>query len=356
MDPMTTNLSVENDPRWSAVLRRDPAFGDAFVYAVKSTGIYCRPTCAARRAKPEHVVFHATWKEAERAGFRPCRRCRPNEAASDAPLARLIAAACRRIADSDAPPSLETLAAAAKMSPSHFHRLFKSATGLTPRAYGAAHRAQRLRQGLADNERSVTDAIYAAGFNSSSRFYAASDAILGMTPGAFRKGGAGAAVAFATAECSLGKVLVARSDRGVCAILLGDDAKALAGELRQCFPQADLATGDAGFDALVAQVVAFVDAPRRGLDLPLDIRGTVFQQRVWQALRAIPAGETASYAEIARRIGAPRAARAVARACADNKIAVAVPCHRVTRGDGTLSGYRWGMARKRALLAKERED
>ncbi len=341
------------DPRWSAVAYRDAAFDGRFVYAVKTTGIYCRPTCPSRRPHLHNVAFYPTWREAEGAGFRACRRCRPNE--PGAPHSAVVAAACRSIAEADAPPSLDALAAAANMSRFHFHRVFKKATGLTPKAYAAAHRARRMREALAGAD-SVTQAIYEAGFNSAGRFYERSSEVLGMTPRAFRKGGLDVEITFAIGACSLGAILVARSKKGICAILLGDDPAALARDIRRLFPKAKLIGGDTEFEALVAQVVGFVDAPQQGFDLPLDIRGTAFQQRIWQALRKIPAGETASYAEIARRIGKPKAARAVARACAENLIAVAIPCHRVVRNDGTISGYRWGAARKRALLAKERGE
>jgi AraC family transcriptional regulator, regulatory protein of adaptative response / methylated-DNA-[protein]-cysteine methyltransferase len=321
---------------------------------VKTTGVYCRPGCPSRLPNPHNVGFYATCGQAERAGFRACRRCRPDEATHGVQHAASVAAACRTIANAEEPVRLDALAAAAGMSPFHFHRLFKKTTGLTPKAYAAAQRAARVRETLATGE-SVTKAIYAAGFNSAGRFYETSNEVLGMTPRAFRKGGADADIKFAIGACSLGAILVARSDKGVCAILLGDDPDALAQQIQDRFPNANLIGGDAEFEALVAQVVGFVEAPKIGLDLPLDIRGTAFQQRVWQALRKIPAGKTASYAEIARRIGAPTAARAVARACAENRIAVAIPCHRVIRNDGALSGYRWGVACKRALLAKERD-
>ncbi len=352
----TLAMPIEQDPRWTAVANRDPAFEGAFVYCVKTTGVYCRPTCASRLPNPQNVVFHPTWVPAEKAGFRACRRCRPNEAGRSAIHAALVTAACRRIAASDAPVALDALAAAAGMSPFHFHRVFKSVTGLTPKAFGAAHRAKRIRDHLCEAESSVTDAIYDAGFNSNSRFYETSNEILGMTPTAFRNGAPEADIKFAIGECSLGAILVACSDKGVCAIMLGDDPDELAREIEDLFPSANLIGGDTAFEALVACVVGFVEAPRLGLDLPLDIRGTAFEQRVWQALREVPVGETASYSEIARRIGAPGSARAVARACANNRIAVAIPCHRVVRNDGALSGYRWGVARKSALLKKERED
>ena len=249
-------------------------------------------------------------------------------------------------------PPLEELANHAALSPYHFHRLFKSITGLTPKGYAAAHRAARVRYSLRGNH-TVTEAIYGAGYNSSARFYEQSDQLLGMTPTKFRAGGADMEIRFAIGECSLGAILVAMTERGICAILLGDDPDALARDLQDRFPQANLIGDDREFEQLVSRVVGFVDAPARGLDLPLDIRGTAFQQRVWQALREIPAGSTATYTEIAQRIGLPKAVRAVARACAANALAVAIPCHRVVRTDGSLSGYRWGVERKRALLEKE---
>jgi len=345
--------SRRGDPRWKAVVERDAAFDGTFVYSVRTTGVYCRPSCPSRLAKPENVAFHASCEAAERAGYRACRRCRPNAPSLASRRAAAVAKACRAIEDLEEPPRLESLAGAVGMSPYHFHRVFKAATGLTPKAYAAARRAVRVRDELAEGTASVTEAIYGAGFNSSGRFYAKAEEMLGMTPTAFRKGGDAAAIKFAVGECSLGSILVAATEKGVCAILIGDDPDELAHDLQDRFPRANLIGGDAAFEALVARVVGFVEAPAFGCDLPLDVRGTAFQQRVWQALRAIPVGETASYAEIARRIGAPRSARAVAQACAANNIAVAIPCHRVVRNDGSLSGYRWGVERKRALLAKE---
>ena len=340
---------------WEAVVRRDAAADGRFVYAVRSTGIYCRPGCPARLPKRENVAFFASAGEAARAGFRPCRRCRPDGVSPAERPAAAVSRACRLIETSEALPALDDLAAAVGVSPYHFHRQFKAATGLTPKAYAKAHRAEAVRRALADPRGTVTQAIYDAGFGSNSRFYETSTETLGMTPGAYRDGGAGTCIRFAVAECSLGSLLVACSAKGVCAIALGDDPQALAQALQDRFPKAELVGGDAGFERLVARVVGFVEAPGLGLNLPLDIRGTAFQQRVWQALTEIPAGRTASYAEIARRIGAPTATRAVARACAANAIAVAIPCHRVVRTDGSLSGYRWGVDRKRALLAREAE-
>jgi AraC family transcriptional regulator of adaptative response/methylated-DNA-[protein]-cysteine methyltransferase len=342
----------DDDQRWEAVQRRDPAADGAFYYSVLTTGVYCRPNCASRLARRENVRFHATCKEAERAGFRPCKRCRPNEAALAERQASVVAQACRLIEQADEAPSLGTLAAAAGMSRFHFHRVFKAATGVTPKAYADAHRRARVRDELTRSG-TVTEAIYGAGFNSSGRFYASSPDALGMTPTEFRAGGNGASIRFAVGECSLGPILVAATDKGVCAIQFGDDPEALVRGLQDRFPKARLIGADKEFERLVAKVVGFVEAPALGLDLPLDVRGTAFQQRVWQALREIPAGSTASYAQVAGRIGQPRAVRAVAQACTSNAIAVAIPCHRVVRDDGTLSGYRWGVERKRALLERE---
>jgi AraC family transcriptional regulator, regulatory protein of adaptative response / methylated-DNA-[protein]-cysteine methyltransferase len=347
------NTAAETDPRWQAVLSRDASADNEFVYAVKTTGIYCRPSCPSRMAKPKNVMFFATCGEAEAAGYRACQRCTPNALSLREKNAAVVAQACRLIEQSETLPKLDDLAASVRMSPFHFHRQFKAMTGLTPKTYGAAHRAKRMRDELTDKEQNVTQAIYGAGFNSNSRFYENSNKVLGMTPTAFKKGGQDADIAFAIGQCSLGAILVARSDKGVCAILLGDDPNALAHDLQDRFPNANLTGGDAAFEDVVAKVVGCVEAPGLGLDLPLDLRGTAFQQRVWQALQKIPAGQTASYAEIARRIGEPKSVRAVAAACAANKIAVAIPCHRVVRSDGALSGYRWGVERKRALLKKE---
>lgn len=347
--------ATRNDPRWAAVLARDPSADGQFFYSVKTTGVYCRPSCGARPARPENVRFHLTAADAERAGFRPCKRCRPDQPPLEQQRIDDIAQLCRYIESADAPPRLRELAERIGLSPYHLHRVFKAVTGLTPKAYAAAHRAQRVRSQLTQGS-TVTNAIYDAGYNSNGRFYEDSDRILGMTPTRYRAGGAGTAIRFAIGQCSLGAILVAASDRGVCAILLGDDPDALARDLQDRFPRANLIAGDDDFERLVAKVVGFVEAPALGLDLPLDVRGTAFQQRVWQALRKIPAGQTASYADVARAIGAPHAVRAVAGACAANPIAVAIPCHRVVRSDGGLSGYRWGVDRKRALLARESDE
>lgn len=343
---------AETDPRWAAVVSKDATADGTFYYSVKTTGVYCRPSCGARLPRPENIAFHATRAEAEKAGFRPCKRCKPDQPSLTEQHTATITAACRWIEDADEMPGLDALAEQAGMSPYHFHRVFKAVTGVTPKAYATAHRARRVRNELNRGTR-VTDAIFDAGYQSNARFYEHSNALLGMTPSDWRRGGANAEIRFAVGECSLGAILVARSAKGICAILLGDDPDRLARDLQDQFPNAELIGDDAEFARLVARVVGFVEAPQQGLDLPLDVRGTAFQQRVWEALRKIPAGTTASYSDIAERIGAPKAVRAVAQACASNRIAVAIPCHRVVRNDGALSGYRWGVERKHALLERE---
>lgn len=344
-----------NDPLlWEAVVRRDPRADGRFVTAVVTTGVYCRPTCPARRPKRENVAFYPDPATAEQAGFRPCKRCRPDGLSPREEHAGRIARACRLIEEAEEPPPLGRLAADVGLSPHHFHRLFKAALGVTPRAYAAARRADRVRDGLKGGA-GVTEALYDAGFNSGGRFYEAAPALLGMTPAAYKGGGRGEAIRYAVEPCALGWVLVAATARGVCAIRLGDGPGALVDELRDRFPKAELHDADPAFGDLVGRVVAFVERPGRGLDLPLDIRGTAFQERVWRALRAIPTGETASYAEIARRVGSPAAVRAVAGACGANPVALAVPCHRVVRSGGGLGGYRWGTERKRELLRREAE-
>ena len=343
--------ATEADPRWAKVMARDTASDGQFVYSVKSTGVYCRPSCAARLANPANVRFHLTPAAAQTEGFRACKRCKP-DLGCEAPHAAKVAEAARRIAASEETPSLTSLAKRACLSPHHFHRVFKAITGLTPKDYAAAHRGNKVRAELRKSA-SVTEAIYDAGYNSGSRFYEKSKSLLGMTPTRYRAGGADEEIRFAIAETSLGALLVAASEKGVCAILMGDNPEKLLQDLQDRFTRARLVGGDAKFEKLVAKVVGLVERPRKDLDLPLDIRGTAFQQRVWKALTAIPAGKTASYAEIARKIGKPSAVRAVAQACAANSLAIAIPCHRVVKTDGGLSGYRWGVARKQELLARE---
>ncbi len=344
---------MERDPRWAAVRARDARADGAFFYSVRTTGVFCRPSCAARRPRPEHVGFHETAADAAQAGFRPCRRCAPDEPPAAARQAAVVARLCRLLEGAGDVPRLEELARRAGLSPFHTHRIFKAVTGLTPRAYARACREARLRAEL-ETSGTVTEAIHAAGYGAGSRFYEESGALLGMTPTAYRAGGAGLSIEFAIGECSLGSILVAATPRGVCAILLGEDPEALAHDLERRFPRATIRGADPGFERTVAQVVGLVEAPQLGTSLPLDIRGTAFQRRVWEALRKIPPGATVSYTELARALGAPSAARAVATACASNALAVAIPCHRVVRVDGALAGYRWGVDRKRALLLRER--
>lgn len=343
-----------DDARRLAILHRDPEADGHFFYGVKTTGVYCRPVCPSRAARPENMVFFASTDAAEAAGFRPCKRCRPDRAPGKE-RQRLITDLCRHIERAEKTPTLDQLATKAGLSRHHLQRLFKSVTGVTPRAYALAHRGKRVRESL-KREASVTDAIYASGYESSGRFYEDAGKRLGMTPSVYRSGGKNLTLRFAIGEASLGHVLVAQSDRGICAILLGDEEMALKRELRDQFPAATLKAADPGFEKVVRQVIRFVEKPNTGFDLPLDIQGTAFQQRVWQALREIPAGETASYRDIARRIGSPKAVRAVAGACAANHLAVAVPCHRVVKSDGAISGYRWGVERKRELLAREKRE
>jgi len=345
-------IDIERDPRWAAVLARDPRADGQFVYAVKTTGIYCRPSSLARLPKPQNVEFFDTAAQAEAAGYRPSKRLARDQSEVAAQHALTVAAACRQIETAEQLPALSELAMAAGLSSFHFHRVFKTVTGLTPKGYATAHRSRKVRERLTDGG-SVTDALYDAGFNSNSRFYEAADQLLGMTPSDYRAAGQNNDIRFAVGQCSLGAILVAQSARGVCAILLGDDPHQLVCDLQDKFRRANLIGADHAFEQLIAKVVGFIEAPALGLDLPLDVRGTAFQERVWQALREIPAGSTASYADIAQRIGSPKAVRAVAQACGANSLAVAIPCHRIVRSDGNVSGYRWGVERKRQLLERE---
>jgi AraC family transcriptional regulator of adaptative response/methylated-DNA-[protein]-cysteine methyltransferase len=332
-------------------LARDSGFDDAFVYSVATTGVYCRPSCPSRRANRANVEFHASAADAKRAGFRPCKRCKPDEPSLRAEHAAKVAKACRLIEQADEAPKLEEISASVGLSPYHFHRIFKSIAGLTPKAYATAYRNKQVRDKLS-RSKSVTEAIYGSGYKSNGRFYATATDVLGMTPSAYRSGGDRAEISFAIGECSLGGILVASTQKGICAIFFGEPAS-LKRDLQKQFPRAQLVPADRDFEQITAKVIAFVEEPRIGLDLPLDVRGTAFQHRVWEELRRIPLGSTASYAEVAKRIGQPSAVRAVARACATNHIAVAIPCHRVVGSDGSLTGYRGGVHRKRALLDRE---
>lgn len=350
--PKPATPSVADDPRWARIVARDETADGHLWYSVSTTGVYCRPSCPSRIPNPKNVQLHDTLESVRATGFRACRRCNPDGPSTKAENAALVAKACRIIEESEEEPSLEDLAGAVGRSPSYFHRVFKAAIGLTPKNYAGANRAKKVRQGLASCN-TVTEAIYDAGFNSSGRFYEKSKDMLGMTPSQYRAGGTNEEIKFAVGQTSLGAILVASSKKGVAAILLGDDPDELVRNLQDCFPRARFIGADRDYEALVARVVGFVEAPKIGLNLPLDVRGTAFQERVWQALREIPVGTTICYAELARRIGSPKAARAVGAACSANKLAIAIPCHRVVRNDGSLSGYAWGVERKRVLLDRE---
>jgi len=350
-----SDLSTVGDTRWARVVARDRSADGQFWYSVSTTGIYCRPSCPSRMANPKNVQFHDTLKMAKATGFRPCKRCNPDGLSIEAENSSIVAQACRIIEQAEEVPSLGDLAKAVDRSPGYFHRLFKGTTGLTPKDYADAHRAARVRDGLGKGQ-SITSAMYDAGFNSSGRFYEKSNDMLGMTPTQYRGGGMDEEIRFAVGQSSLGAILVASSKKGVASILIGEDPNALVQDLQDRFSKANLVGGDKGYESLVARVVGFVEAPGLGLDLPLDVRGTAFQQRVWHALQEIPVGQTASYADIARKIGMPKAMRAVAGACAANNIAVAIPCHRVVRNDGALSGYAWGVERKRMLIDREAQS
>lgn len=349
---ISPSTSVADDLRWARIVARDKTADGHLWYSVETTGVYCRPSCPSRTANPKNVRLHDSLESAKATGFRACKRCNPDGLSLDSVNAALVAKTCRIIEESDEEPSLEELAEAAGRSPSYFHRVFKAAIGVTPKDYATAHRAARVRNGLAGGS-TVTEAIYDAGYNSSGRFYEKSTDILGMTPSQYRAGGTNEEIRFAVGQTSLGAIVVASTKKGVAAILLGDDPETLVRDLQDRFQKAHLIGADSDYEALVAQVVGFVEAPRIGLNLPLDVRGTAFQERVWKALQEIPAGVTVSYSEVARRISSPKSVRAVAGACAANNLAIAIPCHRVVRNDGALSGYAWGVERKRALIARE---
>lgn len=342
-----------DEQRWAAIQTRNRMADGHFVYAVRTTGVYCRPSSSARIPNRENVEFFDSVDDAKSAGYRASRRAVSDQTTAATRRAEIVTQACRMIEASEVPPSLQTLSSKVRMSPFHFHRMFKAETGLTPKGYSSAIRARKLRTDLGSSPTSVTDAMYRAGFNSTSRFYETSDQLLGMRARDYRARGAGAVIRFAVGTCSLGDILVAQSQRGLCAIMLGDDPEKLIRELQDQFSRARIVGGDKDFEGLVAQVVGLIESPSLGLNLPLDVCGTAFQERVWTALREIPPGTTASYTEIAERIGAPKAVRAVAQACGANCLAVAIPCHRVVRRNGDPAGYRWGIERKCALLQRE---
>jgi AraC family transcriptional regulator, regulatory protein of adaptative response / methylated-DNA-[protein]-cysteine methyltransferase len=352
---MTMNPSKQTaaiDSRWARIVVRDKTADGQFWYSVATTGIYCRPSCPSRAANPKNVQLHDTIDSARATGFRPCKRCNPEGPTIDGENAAIVAQACCLIEESEEEPSLTILADTVGRSASHFHRIFKSIMGVTPKDYAVARRAAKFRQSL-ELGNNVTEAIYNAGFNSSGRFYEKSTHMLGMTPTQYRAGAPNEQIRFAVGETSLGAILVASSKIGVVSILLGNDPDKLVRDLQDRFPKAHLIGADRRYEKLVARVVGLVEVPALGLGLPLDVRGTAFQQRVWRALQKIPAGQTVSYAELAGRIGSPRAARAVGAACAANSLAITIPCHRVVKNDGSLSGYAWGVERKRILLDRE---
>ncbi|XGV95029.1 MAG: bifunctional DNA-binding transcriptional regulator/O6-methylguanine-DNA methyltransferase Ada [Leptolyngbya sp. BL-A-14] len=338
---------------WDAIVHRDPEADDAFLYAVQTTGIYCRPTCASRQPKRENVLFFNCWEDAEAAGFRPCKRCSPRSTSPKQQQATIIAHVCKQIERAETPLSLTAMAQMAGLSAYHFHRVFKAIVGVTPKQYTAVHRAQRLRQHLQETS-TVTQAMSDAGFETSSNFYNQAATLLGMTPSQYQQGAKGMAIRYTVQSCWLGWVLVAATPKGICAIALGDTPEALKTQLQATFPNAQLCTGDCAFDGWVEQVLRLIEVPQSAVELPLDVQGTAFQQQVWQALQTIAPGTTISYSDLATRIGNPKAVRAVANACAQNQIAVAIPCHRVVGSDGSLRGYRWGRDRKQALLTKEK--
>ncbi len=352
--PTETRRYTSDDARWQAVCERDAKADGAFYFAVATTGVFCRPNCAARQPRRENVRFYDTIAAAEAAGFRACKRCRPTGRSVAATQAEAVRQACRLIDEAETPPSLAELAEAVGMSPFHFHRVFKATLGVTPKDYAAGRRIERLKQEL-DEGTPVSQAIYGAGFGSSSRLYETTHATLGMTPATFQKGAKGKHIDWTVTATVLGPLLIAATADGVCMIEFGRDDTALEDELARRFPSAERSRADAALAPHVAAVAAYIETPSKGLSLPLDIQGTAFQRRVWRALQAIPPGRTQTYGEVAAALGQPTAARAVARACATNELAMAIPCHRVVGSGGRLAGYRWGLERKEALLAAEKK-
>lgn len=340
---------------WSAVENRDAAFDGVFWYGVWTTGVYCRPSCASRQPKRKNVAFFALPEAARQAGLRACRRCHPDRAPLRDPQADLVQSLCRLIDESvEEKPDLGSLSRQARISQFHLQRLFKKLMGITPRQYVEARRAAIFKAGVKAGQ-SVTDAMYEAGYGSSSRLYEKASAHLGMTPATYGKGGRGMHIEYAIVESPLGQLMVAATERGICSVMLGDEAEGLARELREEFPLAEIAPDKQRLKSQVRSLLDCLAGQAPHEDLPLDVQGTAFQIRVWEELRRIPRGETVSYRELAARIGNPAATRAVARACATNPIAVLTPCHRVIRENGDLGGYRWGLERKRRLLAQEKE-
>jgi len=354
---MANNFEVlaADNRRWQAIRDRDNRLDGEFVYAVKTTGVFCRPSCPSRQSKRENTIIFSTAAEAGVAGFRACLRCDPTDERAPERTTQLLRGAWQAIEASEQTPTLRELADLTDWSPSHFHRRFKKLMGLTPREYATAIRVRRLKQKLQPG-RSVTDAIFDAGFGSGSRVYENARKMLGMTPAQYRDGAKNVEIKYTVSQSPLGLMLVATTAQGVCCIEFADDESRLIEGLKQRFPSARIGKPSEDLSDRVSTIIDYLETPSAGLGLDLDIQGTAFQQRVWKALQAIPVGETLSYSEVAKSIGNPAAQRAVARACAENKLAVAIPCHRVVRADRGLGGYRWGLERKRQLLAMEKAD
>jgi AraC family transcriptional regulator of adaptative response/methylated-DNA-[protein]-cysteine methyltransferase len=355
MDTNQNDLFNTTQTRWEAVLQKDPAADEQFFFAVKSTGIFCRPTCKSRLPNQQNVLFFDTFQEAEAAGFRPCKRCQPKQPDFPQENAKRMIKACEMMEQAEKCPTLQELADYVGLSPFYFQRLFRETVGVTPKQYFIQKRSERIRVQLQQNE-TVTDAIFNAGYGSSAQFYGQAAEILGMKPSQYQNGGKGISMMVTILPCYLGWVLIAATANGVCLIEFADDPHKLENLLKNVFPAARYTDDNPMFSTWVKETLAFLEQPGIGLSLPLDIQGTAFQKRVWMALREVPSGTRVSYSEVARRIGQSKAARAVAQACAANHLAVAIPCHRVVRENGDLGGYRWGVDRKQKLLQRESEN
>jgi AraC family transcriptional regulator of adaptative response/methylated-DNA-[protein]-cysteine methyltransferase len=345
------DTTLDEAERWQAVMNRDSRYDGRFVLGVRSTGIYCRPSCPARKPKRSNVVFYAAPEDAERAGFRACKRCQPNQQAFEAEVIQQVCAYIDQHLDGRI--TLNNLGSIANLSPNHLQRVFKHVMGISPRQYVEARRIDQLKNRLKNGD-TVTQALYEAGYSSSSRLYERANDHLGMTPATYRKGAKGMNIRYTVTECPLGYILVAAAERGICAVSLGDSPEYLESELRKDYPEAEISQDDFSLGEWVAALLAQINGEQPHLELPLDVRATAFQWRVWQELRAIPVGETRSYGEIAAAIGSPKAARAVGTACANNRVSLVIPCHRAVREDGSLGGYRWGLERKKRILEAEK--